>query len=109
MASRKITDLPYGDPSDSPDKETICGIGNRKNALFSKLVEEKGVEYYQSTIDFIRELKKKGVKIGCASSSKNCHNILKNLKLLDLFETIVDGKRSEELKLRSKPEGDIFT
>ena len=30
LESRGI-ELPEGDPDDSPDKETICGLGNRKN------------------------------------------------------------------------------
>jgi len=77
--------------------------------LFNKKVEEEGVEFYKSTIDFIHDLRKRGVRIGCASSSKNCIQILKKLGLLELFETIVDGNKSATLKLRSKPEGDIFT
>lgn len=67
------------------------------------------MQFFKSTIDFIRELKARGVKVGCASSSKNCVQILKKLNLMDLFETIVDGVKSAELKLRSKPDGDIFT
>lgn len=30
LAARSIT-LPYGDPGDPPEKETVCGLGNRKN------------------------------------------------------------------------------
>ncbi|MCF8309440.1 MAG: hypothetical protein K9I68_10570, partial [Bacteroidales bacterium] len=30
LESRGI-ELPYGDPSDDPAKETICGLGNRKD------------------------------------------------------------------------------
>lgn len=39
LQSRGITDLPYGDPSDAPEKETVCGIGNKKNVLFNKKVD----------------------------------------------------------------------
>src|SRR5512146_3179873 len=31
LESRGIV-LPWGTPADSPDAETICGLGNRKNA-----------------------------------------------------------------------------
>ena len=41
LAARGIT-LPYGDPDDPPDKETICGLGNRKNHAFNALVKKKG-------------------------------------------------------------------
>lgn len=50
-----------------------------------------------------------GVKVGVASSSKNCEKILKACNLLSLFETRVDGVVSAEMKLKGKPEADIFT
>ena len=34
LAARGIT-LPYGDPQNSVEEETICGLGNKKNAAFS--------------------------------------------------------------------------
>ena len=34
LKSRGIN-LPFGDPSDVPDQETVCGIGNRKNKKFT--------------------------------------------------------------------------
>nr|HPK86820.1 trehalose-phosphatase [Atribacterota bacterium] len=107
LASRNIH-LPFGDPADPPDKETICGIGNKKNQLFDKLLQEEGAEVFESTITLIKDLKKNGIKVGVASSSKNCRAVLKSVQLEDLFETIVDGIVSQELNLKGKPEGDIF-
>ncbi|MFA7574687.1 MAG: trehalose-phosphatase [Arcobacteraceae bacterium] len=107
LESRNIH-LPFGDPSDSPDKETICGIGNKKNELFTKLLQEEGAEVFESTVRLIESLKENNIKIGVASSSKNCLPILKSVKLEHLFETRVDGVVSAELKLKGKPEGDIF-
>jgi len=100
--------IDFGDVDDQPGEETVCGLGNRKNAAFTKVLREKGVEVYQSTVDLINELKAKGIRIGAASSSKNCQYILETAKLKDLFETRVDGIVSEELGLKGKPEGDIF-
>ena len=100
--------LPFGDPSDSTDKETICGIGNKKNKLFNELLQKEGAEVFESTIRLIKSLKENGIKIGVASSSKNCLPILKSVKLEHLFETRVDGVVSAELNLKGKPEGDIF-
>lgn len=107
LASRGIK-LPFGDPADAPEEETICGIGNKKNMLFSKILREKGVEVYPSSVEFVHSLKKAGIKVGVASSSKNCVQILEVAGLKDLFETIVDGKVSARLGLQGKPEGDIF-
>ncbi|MCK5695692.1 MAG: trehalose-phosphatase, partial [Desulfobacula sp.] len=42
IASRSI-DIPYGSVQDAPDKETICGLGNRKNQFFSDLLKKEGV------------------------------------------------------------------
>jgi HAD superfamily hydrolase (TIGR01509 family) len=71
-------------------------------------LKEKGVEIYQSTVVLIRELKAKGIRVGVASSSKNCQYILQAAGLESLFETRVDGVVSAELGLKGKPEGDIF-
>ena len=100
--------LPFGDPSDSTDKETICGIGNKKNKLFNELLQKEGAEVFESTIRLIKSLKENGIKIGVASSSKNCLPILKSVNIEHLFETRVDGVVSAELDLKGKPEGDIF-
>ncbi len=46
LRSRGI-DLPFGDPSDAPGGETICGVGNRKNRLFQRVLEDHGVEVFE--------------------------------------------------------------
>jgi trehalose-phosphatase len=48
------------------------------------------------------------VRIGVASSSKNCGLILEKSGVRELFESRVDGVVSAELGLKGKPEGDIF-
>jgi beta-phosphoglucomutase family hydrolase len=108
LESRGI-ELEFGDPGDDPSKETVCGLGNRKNVMFNKILEEEGVQVYESTIDMIKRLKKLGARIGVASSSKNCKPVLEAAGLLDLFETRIDGVVSAELGLHGKPEPDIFT
>ena len=57
----------------------------------------------------IHELLEKGIKVGVATSSKNCVRILEKAKLTHLFETRVDGIVSAEMGLKGKPEPDIFT
>ena len=108
LESRGI-EIPYGDPDDDPEKETVCGLGNRKNKAFNIILERDGVEVYDSTVSFIKELKNAGIKVGVASSSKNCKPVLEAAGLVDLFETRVDGVVSAELDLSGKPEPDIFT
>ncbi len=107
LDSRGIS-LPFGDPSDLPDQETCCGLGNKKDVVFHEILKRDGVEQYQSTVRWIKELKDKGVHVGVASSSKNCQLILEETGLWPLFETRVDGIVSAEKGLHGKPEPDIF-
>ncbi len=107
LESRGIN-IPFGDPSDSHDAETCCGLGNKKNVKFVETLDREGTEVYQPAIDLIKNLLANGVKVGVASSSKNCQLILQKVGVEDLFETRVDGVVSAELGLKGKPEGDIF-
>ncbi len=107
LKSRGII-IPYGDPKDEPGIETVCGLGNRKNELFNKVLEEEGVEVYASTVQLIEQLLEAGVKVGVATSSKNSDRILEKAGIAKLFETRVDGVVSAKLGLKGKPEPDIF-
>ena len=108
LVSRGIN-LDFGAPSDSPDTETICGLGNMKDSTFNTILANDGVKVYDSTVEMIKTLKNKGIKLGVASSSKNCKPVLEAAGLLELFGTRVDGVVSAELNLKGKPEPDIFT
>jgi beta-phosphoglucomutase family hydrolase len=107
LESRDVS-IPFGKPTDGPDQVSVCGVGNRKNELFREIVATDGVEIYQSTIDLVKNLKKRGVKVAVASSSMNCQFILEKTGLDSLFEDIVGGTVSRELGLKGKPEPDIF-
>jgi beta-phosphoglucomutase-like phosphatase (HAD superfamily) len=48
LTSRGIR-LPEGSPDDPPQAETVDGLGNRKNDLVNKIIEEKGVEPYEGS------------------------------------------------------------
>lgn len=59
LKSRDI-DLPFGDPTDAPDRESVCGLGNRKNALFRKVVEENDVMVFPGALRFIENTRAAG-------------------------------------------------
>jgi len=107
LASRNI-DLPYGSPADPPERETICGLGNRKNLFFNRQIEKDGVSVYGASLDLIRLLRKKGFKTAVVTSSKNCVTILKAANIENLFDVRVDGIHIANEKLHGKPEPDIF-
>ncbi len=107
LQSRHI-ELPQGDPDDALNRETICGLGNRKNDLFNQVLEERGVEVFEGSVAWLRQLRQKGLKTAVVSSSKHCQAIIKTAGIADLFDARVDGKVSEELKLKGKPAPDTF-
>ena len=107
LAARGI-ELPRGDPRDPPDKETVCGLGNRKNEIFHQLLQEKEVEVFPATLALIRVLRARGTKIAVVSSSRNCLAILTNAGLAGWFDIRVDGVVAQQLGLKGKPSPDIF-
>ncbi len=107
LESRGIQ-IPFGDSGDAGDAETVCGLGNRKNIKFREVLKNKGVDVYPAAVALLKELREKGIRVGVASSSKNCQFILQSAEIEDLFETRIDGVVSVELGLKGKPEADIF-
>jgi len=107
LASRGIA-LPYGAPDDGPDRETVCGLGNKKNAIYLELLRSRGVEVYPSTVRLIHELRRKRFATAVVSASRNCAEVLEAAHLSDLFDTRIDGIDLERMHLRGKPEPDSF-
>jgi beta-phosphoglucomutase family hydrolase len=107
LASRGI-ELQWGSPSDPPEVETVCGLGNRKNVFFNAEVKEHGIKTYESTVALVRSLREAGVRVGLMSSSKNTAMILDVAGLTDLFEVRVDGLAGEEMGLPGKPDPAMY-
>lgn len=107
LESRRIT-LPRGRPDDPPDAETVCGLGNRKNAAFVAVVEARGVEPFESTCAFIRALRDRGIRTGVVSASENCRAVLEAAGVADLFDVRVDGLDAAALGLAGKPDPALF-
>lgn len=108
LKSRGI-EIPFGDADDDARAETVCGLGNRKNDLFNRVLVDEGVEVYASTIALIHELRERGMKVGVATSSKNCATVLEKAGIEELFDARMDGVIAAAIGLRGKPEADIFT
>jgi beta-phosphoglucomutase family hydrolase len=103
LRSRGIV-LEWGNPSDPPEKETVCGLGNRKNDMFNKVLKAQGAEVFESSVNMVRALKAKGKRVAVVTSSKNCDTVLAVAGLTDLFEAKVDGNVAVERKLAGKPD-----
>ena len=107
LASRGLS-LPWGDPSDPPEAETVCGLGNRKDGYFHQLIAEQGVQPYPSTVALIGELKRAGVRVAIISASRNTTRILEAAGVRGLFEAQVDGEVAAALGLPGKPDPAVF-
>jgi beta-phosphoglucomutase family hydrolase len=107
LRSRSIG-LPEGTSDDPPQAETIGGLGNRKNQLVTRAIEERGVEAYPGSVRFMDHLRNRGFKIAVVSSSQNCEAVLKAAKIDTLFEVRVDGAVVEAQHLAGKPAPDTF-
>ncbi len=100
--------LPWGLPSDLPDQETVCGLGNRKNNYFWEVVSQEGVERIEPTIKWLRAAQGRGMALGLVTSSANSEKVLRAAGIEDLFPVRVDGLLGRELGLPGKPDPAYF-
>ena len=107
LTSRGI-ELPQGTPSDTPDAETIDGLGNRKNEIVLRMIHEEGVQPYEGSVHYVKAARTAGLRRAVVSSSTNCRDVLVAAGILDLFEQIVDGHVTEREHLSGKPAPDTF-
>ena len=107
LESRGV-DLAYGSPADPPERETICGLGNRKNLLFQEVVRTQGVEVFDTTVTLLKKMRAAGIRTAVVSSSKNCRMVLESVDLMPLFEVMVDGVYAADEGLPGKPAPDTY-
>jgi beta-phosphoglucomutase family hydrolase len=107
LGSRGI-ELPAGSPDDPPDRETVAGLGNRKNEIVLGLIHERGVLPYDGSVRYVKAAREAGLRRAVVSSSTNCRDVLRAASIEDLFEARVDGVVAEREHLRGKPAPDAF-
>ena len=107
LRSRDV-EVPWGEPSDPPTADTVSGIGNRKNAVFTQVLESEGIAAYPGSLALVHQLCAAGVPIAVVSSSKNAEDVLQAAGIRDLFPVVMDGIIAERDNLASKPAPDVF-
>lgn len=103
LGSRGI-DLPEGTPDEPPNNRTICGLGNRKDAMVQEVLEANGVDVYEGSVRLVERVRGGGIRTAVVSASKNCRAVLEAARISDLFDQVVDGEVAERLRLPGKPE-----
>jgi HAD superfamily hydrolase (TIGR01509 family) len=107
LQSRGI-EVPYGDPSDPDDADTVCGIGNRKNAVFTAVLQSDGIAPYPGSLAVLDRLGELGVPAAVVSSSKNARPVLAAAGIESRFPVVVDGVVAAAEGLPGKPAPDIY-
>ncbi|KQT71951.1 MULTISPECIES: HAD family hydrolase [unclassified Microbacterium] len=107
LRSRDV-EVPWGDPSDDPSEDTVCGVGNRKNAVFSRILRAEGIAPYPGSVALLDVLETAGIPVAVVSSSKNAVEVLEAAGLRERFPVVMDGMVAERDHLASKPAPDVF-
>lgn len=87
LTSRGI-ELPEGDPSDAATEQSICGLGNRKNATFNEIIRRDGVIPYPGSGALIDALRARDAKLAVVSSSRNAVPVLRAAGLAEALSLI---------------------
>ncbi len=85
-------------------KIKIKKMGGKKQKYYREFLEKKPPSLLPGFKNFVKKLKKKGIKIAVASSSKNTNFILEKLKIKNLFDAIITGYDFK----KPKPHPEIF-
>jgi len=107
LDSRGI-ELPEGDPDDPPDKDTIYGLGTRKNDAFQKTLHDDGVKVFDGSRRYLEAASEAGLGIAVVSSSANTGEVLKITGLDRFIQQRVDGVTLREEHIEGKPAPDSF-
>ena len=107
LRSRDV-EVPWGHPSDPVTADTVCGIGNRKNAVFERVLRAEGIAPYPGSMHLLDVLAQAGTPVAVVSSSKNAEEVLAAAGIRDRFAVVMDGVIAERDHLASKPAPDVF-
>ncbi len=87
------------------DDEAKAEMAEQKNAWYVEYVHQMDAsEILPGAAEYIRRLRKKGVKTALGSASKNTQLILQRLGIAALFDAVVDGNKVT----RAKPDPEVF-
>ena len=107
LRSRDV-EVPWGDPSDPLEADTVCGIGNRKNAFFERVLRAEGIAPYPGSVALLDELDAAGTPDRGRLELEERRRGAAVAGLRDRFPVVMDGVIAERDHLASKPAPDVF-
>lgn len=107
LNSRNIN-LPFGNQSDSTDDNTICSLEKKKSKVFSQMMKENELQFYEKALQKIKFWKEKGLKTALVSSDESFKKAINSTEIRYLFDVKIDGHASRKRGLKEKPEADLY-
>lgn len=107
LASRELHP-PEGEPTDSPEAATVCGIGNRKNLLIEDAIHTEGVQTYPGTVAYLKACRAAGLATAVVTASANGGAVLAAAGLDELLDARIDGLLAARENLPGKPAPDTY-
>ncbi len=102
MQSLEIILRLAGEKRSTAEKEIMCA---QKNEWYLELIQGMTKENALPGVNrFIRNLRRRNKKVALGSASKNARTILKQIKMIHLFDAIVDGTNIS----KGKPDPEVF-
>jgi len=100
--------LPEGEADDPPERDTVHGLANRKNALLYRRLEEHGIRAFDGARLYLRLLRDAGLRCAVVSGSTNTQALLERADLVALIDEVIDGNTARAEGLRRKPAPDML-
>ncbi|MDX1541457.1 MAG: beta-phosphoglucomutase family hydrolase, partial [Geminicoccaceae bacterium] len=107
LKSRGI-ELPEGAPGEAAGLATIHALGQLKNQYFRIWLDQHRVQAFPGTLALLHELRRRSIRTGLFTSSRNANPVLESAGVVQLFDVMVDGTVSAEQHLPGKPDPAIL-
>lgn len=90
----------------SSTEEEMLAMAEKKNNWYVEYIKKMDEsELLRGARKYLLKLRGEGIKIALGSASKNSPMILENLKIVDLFDAVIDGNKV----VKAKPDPEVFT
>jgi beta-phosphoglucomutase family hydrolase len=89
-------------------EDEIHTIGDVKNELVLKLIDEGKVEVYDGSVLFLKAAREAGKRTAVVSSSANCLAVIQAADIEQYLELRIDGTTIDEEGLKGKPAPDTY-
>lgn len=87
------------------DEKTKEELAAKKNSWYVEYINKMDEsEILPGVEDFLKSLQDNNIKIALGSASKNAVTILRQINMIDYFETIIDGTKVS----KAKPDPEVF-